>query len=215
VLHKHTVERSVWEILTALQKESLFNPYFLVGGTALSLQLGHRISEDIDLFTQGDLDKESILYHMKKKYGVIRITNSQNSILQLEANSVKIDLVSYPYNLLEPPFHEEGIRFLGKKDIAAMKLSAIATSGTRAKDFVDLYYLLKEMPLDSMLDYYKLKYNQNDTFHVRKSLAYFGDVDDQSWKNIRMVNDQLSVAMVKATLTKAVSNLSLKNTTST
>jgi hypothetical protein len=170
------------------------------------------MSEDIDLFTQDDLDKESIVYHMKKNYGDIRISNSQNSILQLEANSVKIDFVSYPYDLLEPPIHEEGIRFLGKKDISAMKLSAIATSGTRAKDFVDVYYLLKEISLDAMLNYYKVNYNQDDTFHIRKSLIYFGDVDDQSWKNIRMVKDQLSVATVKATLTKEVNNLSSKNT---
>jgi hypothetical protein len=170
------------------------------------------MSEDIDLFTQDDLDKESILYHMKKNYDHVRISNSQNSILQLEANSVKIDFVSYPYDLLEPPIHEEQIRFLGKKDISAMKLSAIATIGTRAKDFVDVYYLLKEIPLEAMLNYYKLKYNQDDAFHVRKSLAYFGDVDDQSWKNIRMVKDRLSVAAVKSTLTKEVNNLSSKNT---
>jgi hypothetical protein len=63
-----------------------------------------------------------------------------------------------------------------------------------------------------MLNYYKLKYHQDDAFHVRKSLAYFGDVDDQSWKNIRMVKNRLSAATVKATLIKEVNNLSSKNT---
>ncbi|MDR1179168.1 MAG: nucleotidyl transferase AbiEii/AbiGii toxin family protein [Spirochaetales bacterium] len=48
MLQKGSVKKSLWDLLRVLQKSTVFDKYFLVGGTALSLQLGHRISDDID-----------------------------------------------------------------------------------------------------------------------------------------------------------------------
>jgi hypothetical protein len=68
-----------------------------------------------------------------------------------------------------------------------MKLAAIANSGERAKDFVDVYYLLKEMPLNDMFEYYKKKYNQNDIVHVKRSLISFEDVPENNWKTVNLL----------------------------
>jgi predicted nucleotidyltransferase component of viral defense system len=60
MLQKDSVGKPLWDLLKVLQESSVFDKYFLVGGTALSLQLGHRISEDIDLFTRNDINKDEI-----------------------------------------------------------------------------------------------------------------------------------------------------------
>jgi hypothetical protein len=201
VLRKESVSKSLWDVLRELQSLEIFNDYFLVGGTALALQLGHRISIDIDLFTRKDLDKDNIFAVLSQKYKKdFQIKNIQKIIVQISVREIKVDLVKYDYELIENIYNEESIRYLGKKDIAAMKLAAIANSGERAKDFVDVYYLLKEIPLNDMFEYYKIKYNQNDISHVKRSVIYFEDVPENSWETVNLLQDTLSVEKVKETI---------------
>jgi hypothetical protein len=184
--------------LKELQKSKIFSDYSLVGGTALTLQLGHRISDDIDLFTRNDIDKEEILSFFNENYkGKYQIINIQNIILQVLVNDVKVDLVKYNYEIIEDVKIEEGIRYLGKKDISAMKLMAVSNRGDEAKDFIDIYYLLKEISLEKMFEYYKHKYNQNDISHVKRSLVYFDDVTETNWTSVKLLHDKLSVKKIK------------------
>jgi predicted nucleotidyltransferase component of viral defense system len=115
-------------------------------------------------------------------------------------NNIKVDFVKHPYNLVEPVKEDENIRYLGKKDIAAMKLRAIENSGNRAKDFIDVYYLLKEMSLEDMFNYYKLKYGVNDIYSVKRSLGYFDDVPEESWQEVRMVTEEVIIKDIKRTI---------------
>jgi predicted nucleotidyltransferase component of viral defense system len=62
------------------------------------------------------------------------------------------------------------------KEIAAMKLNAIAGRGSK-KDFIDLYYILQKYNLSQLLDFYKVKYQDGSDFMVLKSLSYFDDAD--------------------------------------
>jgi hypothetical protein len=183
-----------------------------VGGTALSLQLGHRISNDIDLFTRDDINKDGILDFLNRSYnGVYQIHNTQNTILQISIDGVKIDFVKYDYDLIENINSEEGIRYLGKKDISAMKLMAVANRGDQAKDFVDIYYLLKEMTLGDMFEYYKIKYKQNDVSHVKRNLIYFDDVTESNWASVRLLGDSLSVKKIKSAIVNEVNEYNKKN----
>jgi hypothetical protein len=201
MLYIQSVGKPLWDLLRDLQKSETFKSYFLVGGTALSLQLGHRISNDIDLFTKDDLDKDGILNFLNKYYnGNYQIHNIQNSILQIDINSIKVDFVKYDYNLLEDIRSEEGIKYLGKKDIAAMKLMAVANRGDQAKDFIDIYYLLKEMNLKDMFNYYKKKFNQNDISSIKRSLIYFDDVTNSNWASVKLLENTLSKEEVKQTI---------------
>ena len=146
MLHEQSVRESLWNLLKEIQSSKIFDSYFLVGGTALALQLGHRVSDDIDLFTRQDINKDEILNFLNQNYnGKYQIINIQNIILQFTINEVKVDLVKYDYELIEDVKIENGIKYLGKKDIAAMKLMAVANRGDQAKDFIDIYYLLKEI----------------------------------------------------------------------
>jgi predicted nucleotidyltransferase component of viral defense system len=201
MLQTNSVSESLLYTLLELNKSVLFKNYFLVGGTALSLQIGHRISEDIDLFTRQDIDKDEILAFMNKKYAKkFQIINVQNSILQIIANDIKIDFVKYDFPLIEDVKNDDGINYLGKKDIAAMKLLATANRGNQAKDFVDVFFLLKEMSLAEMFDYYKQKYNQTDISAIKKSLIYFDDVPKSSWNAVKYINEKPSTAMIKRTI---------------
>jgi hypothetical protein len=210
MLQKNAVKRPLWNVLTKLASEPLFKDFFLVGGTALSLQIGHRISEDIDLFTQNKLDREMLFDYFYAQYKKdFTVLNSQASIYQILVNDIKVDFVSYPYKLIEDVKMEENIRFLGKKDVSAMKLSAISNRGDKAKDFIDIYYLLKEITLNEMFEYYKSKYEQTDISHIKKSLVYFDDVPEYLWQEIAMIKDTINKNMVKTAL---VNELSRYNT---
>jgi len=205
MLQTQSVGKSLWDILKILQQKELFKSYFLVGGTALSLQLGHRISNDIDLFTRDDLNKDEILDFLNSDYnGIYQIHNIQNTILQISITSVKIDFVKYDYDLIEDVNSEEGIRYLGKKDISAMKLMAIANRGDQAKDFIDIYYLLKEIKLIDMFEYYKLKYKQHDINQIKRSLVYFDDVTESNWASVMLLKDTLSTEEIKRVIVNEV-----------
>jgi hypothetical protein len=193
--------------LCKFQNEKIFNSYNLVGGTALSLQIEHRISTDIDLFTKEKLNKEEILYFAKKINKKMEILNNSGVILQIllpkkdTEESLKVDFVSYEYSLLEPLVeNDDGVRLIGKNDISAMKMSAAGTRGYEAKDFVDLYYLIKEIPIEKIVDKKKKKYNTNNIQHYLRSINYFDDVSKESWTSIKMIKDKLSINDVKKTL---------------
>jgi hypothetical protein len=207
MLYIQSVGKPLWNLLRDLQKSETFKNYFLVGGTALSLQLGHRISNDIDLFTRNNLNKDEILDFLNRNYnGNYQIHNIQNNILQIDINSIKIDFVKYDYNLIEEIKSEEGIKYLGKKDIAAMKLMAIANRGDQAKDFIDIYYLLKEINLKEMFEFYKEKFNQNDISSIKRSLVYFDDVTDSNWASVRLLKETVSIKTVKQKMLKEMND---------
>lgn len=147
MLQEGCVSERLLTLLQKLQNETNFKDYFLVGGTALALQIGHRMSYDIDLFTKSELKIPEITKYLVKNHpGKYQIINTQNMIFQIMIDGIKVDFVQHPFELVEPVFNDNQISYLGKKDIAAMKLRAIENSGNRAKDFIDIYYLLLEIP---------------------------------------------------------------------
>ena len=140
---------------------------------------------------------------LNEKYQIINI---QNIILQIVINGIKVDLVKYDYELIEDIKIEKGIKYLGKKDIAAMKLMAVANRGDQAKDFIDIYYLLEEISLMDMFECYKRKYKQNDISPIKRSLVYFDDVTENNWLAVKLLHDKLSVNEIKQKLIDEVNN---------
>ena len=206
-LKKAGINEFLWETLCKFQNDKLFDSYNLAGGTALSLQIGHRISTDIDLFTEEKLNKEEIFNFAKKIDKNVEISNSTEIILQIffpntdPKKELKVDFVNYEYPLLEPlAENDEGIRLIGKNDISAMKMSATGTRGYEARDFVDLYYLLKEISIEKIVDNFKKKYRTDNIQHYLRSMNYFDDVSKESWDSIKMIHDKLNSEDVKKTL---------------
>lgn len=111
-------------------------------------------------------------------FGDVIVTQSTKNILITQINGIKVDFVNYNYPLLTEVLVEENIRMLSTKDIAAMKLNAIAGRGSK-KDFIDLYFLIREFSLKEILTFYDHKYHDGSLFMVQKSLTYFADADVQ------------------------------------
>lgn len=156
---------------------SEFGNLYLVGGTSLALQLGHRESVDIDLFGNMVLEEFEISGLIKELGNTVLINKSKN-IAVYSINGIKVDFVNYPYKWLEPALIIEGFRLAGKKDIAAMKLNAIAGRGSK-KDFIDLFFLFNEFSLHDMMGFYLEKYPEGSEFLVLKSLSWFEDADNE------------------------------------
>ena len=149
--------------------------FYLVGGAALALHLGHRETEDLDFFTSvegfEDADWEGLGF---------KVLSRQRGTVELLWQGVPVSLLHYPYPLLEPTTAIRGFRVAGLSDLAAMKLVAIAQHGAR-KDFVDIAFLLERFSLEEMLGFYTEKYGQEaNRIHVLKALAYFEDAEAEA-----------------------------------
>jgi len=165
------------ELLKELMNENLFSDFNLVGGTSLALQMGHRNSIDIDLFGDSEINPE-LFIEILTSFGDVTVTQSSKNILITKINDIKVDFVNYKYPLLNDYLVVDNIRMLSMKDIAAMKLNAIAGRGSK-KDFVDLFFLLEEFSMEEILQFYKQKYADGSLFMVQKSLTYFEDANPQ------------------------------------
>jgi hypothetical protein len=175
MLHYESVDTKALELVKLLQKVPEFTNLRLVDGTCLALQIGHRKSIDIDLFGTINSDALEISKKLDQIGSVTKLKSSENINIYI-IDGIKVDIVNYHYKWLDDPITENGLVIAKKKDIAAMKLSAITGRGTK-KDFVDLYFLFNEYSLEQMLDFYSQKYHDGSTFLVLKSLAYFIDAD--------------------------------------
>lgn len=203
MLQTQTVAPELLELLKKIMSEELFSAYYLVGGTSLSLQIGHRNSIDIDLFGNCEIN-QTIFVEKLKEYGDVVVIQSTNNILITKVNDIKVDFVNYKYPNLDKPLIVDNIRMLTSKDIAAMKLNAIAGRGSK-KDFMDLYFLLKEFTLREMLDFYNKKYTDGSEFMVQKSLTYFEDADEQL--NPKMLQNNFDWENCKKTIIESVKQL--------
>ncbi len=195
MLQTATIQPVTLELLNKLMAFPPLNNFYLAGGTALALQYGHRLSVDIDLFIDKPFDQESILVQLQQHFEpnqlqVLNIsTNSINCIIQ----KVKVDFLAHQYPIIDKPIIEDNIRMLSIADIAAMKIGAAGSRGSK-KDFFDLKELLKQYSLAALLGFYKQKYTQNDIWFIVRSLTYFDDAEQseepivlnkQSWEGVK------------------------------
>ena len=201
MLQNKTVKSETLGLLRRLQSEECLKETRLVGGTALALQIGHRISEDLDLFTTQEFDADLVQQTLESGYGFITRLKREQTIIG-EAEGVKIDIIRHPYKWLEPDIKEQGIKMAGKKDLAAMKFHAIINSGTRPKDFIDIAYLSQSLSYDAMKRLLIEKYPSYDPITADRAITYFGDVDASALQSIKMNGARLDFERIKQRLHK-------------
>ncbi|MEW6007214.1 MAG: nucleotidyl transferase AbiEii/AbiGii toxin family protein [bacterium] len=181
--------------LEILVKKRVISGFYLAGGTGASLQLGHRISFDLDLFTNKPFNCDTILRKLKEIGDFSLDIKDEETIIGL-FKGTRISLFKYPYPLLFPQEEFRGIKVASLEDIGCMKLDAVSSRGTK-RDFIDLYFILKErIKLDEAIELFKKKYKGIDynIVHILKSLVYFEDAEkepmpmmlkDINWKDIK------------------------------
>ena len=201
MLQTSTVKESTLELLKRLQAEPLLATTRLVGGTALSLQIGHRESEDLDLFSVEPLEGMLVQQMLVDKYGFLPTVVAENTLIGF-IQGVKIDVIYHPFPWLEPAIEEDGIRIATKTDIAAMKVHAIINSGKRPKDFVDVAFLSMHYSYNQIKALLLKRYPAYDPIMADKAVIYFGDIDELLIPEIKMLGYEFDFERIKCRIIK-------------
>lgn len=176
MLHFETILPETLDLMRRILARPVFAQARLVGGTALALQLGHRVSEDFDVF--GEWNPDEPLAPVLSECGTVTESGGSGRIQSFFVDGVKVDCVRYPYAWIADPVVGDGFRLADVRDIAPMKLAAVASRGSR-KDFVDVAFLLKRLTIREMLALYREKYPDGNEYLVLRSLCWFADAEAQ------------------------------------
>lgn len=180
--------------------------YYLAGGTALALEIGHRDSIDFDFFTPEPIDT-ALLYKKCEElflgHTLIRTQEEFNTLSVLIDNEVRLTFMTYAYPLVMPLITTEHISLSSLTDIGCMKMSAI-TSRSAYKDYVDLYVILQSISLTSLIDALRVKMPTLDPILALKSLVYFDDINEEG---IMYKTDPIPFSEIKADLERRVKEL--------
>ena len=157
--------------------------FYLAGGTALALRLGHRISLDLDLFSAGCRLAQADRLALKEKLelsGPLGILEEKDGTCHLRLDKTPASLFYYPYKLLFPPAVWNGLKIASIEDIAAMKLSAVVSRGSK-KDFIDLFYVFRLYKAADIFGWAERKFSDHPEFTMQaaKALVYFDDAEKE------------------------------------
>ncbi|HZY79535.1 MAG TPA: nucleotidyl transferase AbiEii/AbiGii toxin family protein [Cyclobacteriaceae bacterium] len=185
--HWNTVKASLKETLTVLMSGDAFTPFRLVGGTCLSLQLGHRMSDDIDLFTDAPyetIDFISIDKFLRKNFpyvsdlvaGPVGLGTSY-LVGDNKDTAVKLDLY-HTDSFIQEPLNNGIYRLATIEEVIAMKVDIIQRKA-RKKDFWDLHELIESYTLTKMMSLHSRRYPHNhDRRVIRRNFTDFSRADD-------------------------------------
>ena len=205
MLQTSTVKTSTLELLSQLQAEPLLTSTRLVGGTSLSLQIGHRESDDLDLFSTVPLERLPIQQLLIDKYGFMPTVVQENTLIGF-IGGVKIDIIYHPFPWLDTAIEEEGFRLATKTDIGAMKMHAIINSGKRPKDFIDIAFLSLYFSYNEMKRLLLKRYPAYDPIMADKAVIYFGDIDEELIPEIKMIGYAFDFELIKKRIIKMTDN---------
>lgn len=180
MLYKQTVEEHTFALLKELMSFKPLADFSLVGGTALSLMLGHRKSIDLDFFSIKNFDIPAMRGRLKKKFrDRISIVSSEKNQLGVFSfiDGVKIDICKHPRPLINSLVVEDGLRLWSLADIAASKVLAISRRATK-KDFWDIDRLLDIFNIEEITSYYSSRYEESLAIAVSKMLTYFKEAEE-------------------------------------
>lgn len=191
-------DRNRYDLLKKLSEEVSINDYYMIGGTALSLQLGLRESYDFDFCVKKEFNNELLLEELKK-LGNVEVIQNQKGTCDVLLNGVQVSFFYYPNKVLKDFIKVEempNLKFASILDIAIMKLVAIGGRGAK-KDFFDLYNIIKKCNINAyeLVEGLKQKCGENINYvNIIMGLSYFEDAEDEilpntfvdyNWKEIK------------------------------
>ncbi len=165
MLYFNTVNKFLRESLLRIMTVSEFSQFRLVGGTALSLQIGHRESIDIDLFSDADyntIEFKKISSCLEAMFPYVKYSpfdpaiGKSYLIGESAEKALKLDIY-YTDSFIDPPLVKDNIRLATIEEIIAMKVDVIQRGG-RKKDFWDLHELFNNYNFEEMLNLHEKRY---------------------------------------------------------
>lgn len=180
--------------------------FYLAGGTALALQIGHRTSVDFDFYTQKKFDNKKLLIELEERFKNVKLIQIPEQTLIVEIEGVEASFFYYPYPLIYPLIEENEFPPLAsKEDIAAMKIISIIQRGTK-RDFVDIYFLIKEFGLNKIFEITEKKYQSFNPYLALQALVYFTDAERERTKRKISYIKPVNWSEIKKFLIKTVSD---------
>ncbi|MEI7426072.1 MAG: nucleotidyl transferase AbiEii/AbiGii toxin family protein [Candidatus Moraniibacteriota bacterium] len=163
--------------MAKIAKLDFIDKFYLAGGTALAVQIGHRESVDLDFFSYTKFSVHKLKQELSIA-GILAVDYEDEDTLVGMLDDVKISFFHYSYEQSYVLVKFEDIFLASEQDIAAMKLDTISARGSK-KDFVDIYFLLKKYSLNQLVEFFENKYKniQYNKLHILKSLVYFDDAN--------------------------------------
>jgi hypothetical protein len=179
-VHTEILTKAQRVVLERLTSIPVVDEFYLAGGTALALHLGHPRSVDFDFFRTSPFETEDLALTLEREFGGLERRPTGEQTLYLRLMQVTTSFFRYPYPLLEALEPTEwGFGLASNADIAAMKVEAVAGRGSR-KDFIDLHLLCRTgLSLDRVFELFERKYGTEriDRYHRLRALAYFEDAE--------------------------------------
>lgn len=206
-LHYDILDSKRKEILPLFQTVTDWG-YYLAGGTALALILGHRDSIDFDFFTPEPIDTVFLYKKCEELFSghtLLRTQEESNTLGLLMDNKIQLTFMTYACPLVTPLITTEYFSLASLTDIGCMKISAI-TSRNVYKDYVDLYFILQLIPLKTLIDALRIKMPTLDPLLALKSLVYFDDIKEEG---IMYKIDSIPLHVIKETLLNKVKEYKL------
>ena len=159
-------------------RQPFLQSFALAGGTNLALRFGHRLSVDLDLFTNQAFSEQELFEQLLVSFPNLLKTDEGRNTLNLFIDGVKVDLLAHRYPVLKPLLKNEEVRLWSIEDVIAMKLGAVSGRGAK-KNFWDIAELLNHFSLPEMVQFFTTKYPNSDPGYVIRSLTYFEDAEQQ------------------------------------
>ncbi|MFZ2339456.1 MAG: nucleotidyl transferase AbiEii/AbiGii toxin family protein [Bacteroidales bacterium] len=178
--HIEVLPEEQLQLFEKLSSMTFISDFYLAGGTCLALQIGHRRSVDFDFFIPDDFDTSTIIGKLTQ-IGKYQRDNEEKNKINGSLNDVRISFFGYKYKIIDDFLIYNNIHLSGLKDIAAMKLEAIAGRGSK-KDFIDMFFLLQKFTLAEIFSLHSQKYGTglSNQYHHLKSLVYFADAEEDA-----------------------------------
>lgn len=183
MLYTKTIDNPLWKVLKKLSALSELQNFYLVGGTALALQFGHRKSEDLDFFTNGSFDIAGVKIALLNLYPHLKLLRDKphgiSFLMALEDDlrkERKVDMYNWAVKFIRPAIVEDGIRLASPEDIAAFKLDSIG-SRKEQKDYVDLAVLCDRFSFEEMMGFFTEKFPFKDKRTVLTEILYTEEIE--------------------------------------
>jgi Nucleotidyl transferase AbiEii toxin, Type IV TA system len=202
-LHYDILDEKRKSILPLLSKVS--SSFYLAGGTALALEIGHRDSIDFDFFCDLPFDTVSLYQQLETSlvgHVLLRTQEESNTLGLLIDGDIRVSFMTYSYPLIAPIVESEYFAIAGPLDIGCMKLSAI-TSRSAYKDYVDLYFILQDVTLADLISALRIKMPTLEPELTLKSLVYFDDIVEE---NLLFKSTHIEYETIKQFLVAQVKN---------
>lgn len=178
MLYYHTISPGTLSLLQELMSIKDLDLFRLVGGTSLSLQLGHRISVDLDFFSAKPFDIDQTARLLSSEMEIFELQSMSRTGFTSFIQNIKCDFYNWSVPFIKEAFIKDEIRLASLEDIAAFKLDAIIRRKEK-KDFWDIDALMYFFSLKDMFGFYKQKFIYNDIKIVLDALSEI-DIADES-----------------------------------